>query len=560
MDHPCNNDELRYSAGPSSGSFGGFIGSFTKGLPHDPDTSEVDHDEYCKLLNSLNSGTGFENLMLGCRPATRRPQRRLENPRSAYAFELEGVDSHFLVMPPPPKFYSEDEAAEMLELYWMALARDIPFIDYPPHDVPALFSAAASDLSRFTYFSNPGLPDVSLSAGTLFRGFTDGDRRGPYLSQFFLYDVAYGSQVISARIRTVMPGVDYLTDWKEFIDVQNGCDEDQTACDPTPRFIRSGRDLGQFVHLDNDFFVWYNACNILVNSADPLRRCDAAAGLGADFAEHLPYNNPSTATIERFPAPPKSTTQTGVATFGPQHVKSLVLEVMNRAVKAVWYQKWLVHRRLRPEAYGGFVHLEATNPSTYPVPSSLYQSPLFNPPGSPGTFDVFKHNVLQNANKRNPPQPGRGTYLLPMSYAEGSPLHPSYGQGHGTIAGACATILKAFFDEDQKIVNPAVPNRDGTALEPYTGPDHDQLTLGGELNKLAGNVGLGRDFAGVHWRSDYRESLKLGEKVAIGLLFDQRRTYQENYSFQFTRFDGTPVTIDKNTSVTDLQSWLAPPP
>lgn len=54
--------------------------------------------------------------------------------------------------------------------------------------------------------------------------------------------------------------------------------------------------------------------------------------------------------------------------------------------------------------------------------------------------------------------------------------------------------------------------------------------------------------------------MKLGEKVAIGLLFDQRRTYQENYSFQFTRFDGTPVTIDKNTSVTDLQSWLAPPP
>ncbi len=270
----------------------------------------------------------------------------------------------------------------MLELYWMALARDIPFIDYPPHDVPALFSAAASDLSRFTYFSNPGLPDVSLSAGTLFRGFTDGDRRGPYLSQFFLYDVAYGSQVISARIRTVMPGVDYLTDWKEFIDVQNGCDEDQTACDPTPRFIRSGRDLGQFVHLDNDFFVWYNACNILVNSADPLRRCDAAAGLGADFAEHLPYNNPSTATIERFPAPPKSTTQTGVATFGPQHVKSLVLEVMNRAVKAVWYQKWLVHRRLRPEAYGGFVHLEATNPSTYPV-RAAFISRRFSTPRAP---------------------------------------------------------------------------------------------------------------------------------------------------------------------------------
>jgi hypothetical protein len=38
--------------------------------------------------------------------------------------------------------------------------------------------------------------------------------------------------------------------------------------------------------------------------------------------------------------------------------------------------------------------------------------------------------------------------LLPMAFQEGSPMHPSYGAGHATVAGACVTILKAFFDGD----------------------------------------------------------------------------------------------------------------
>jgi hypothetical protein len=40
-------------------------------------------------------------------------------------------------------------------------------------------------------------------------------------------------------------------------------------------------------------------------------------------------------------------------------------------------------------------------------------------------------------------------------------------------------------------------------------------TVGGELNKLAANVALGRDTAGVHWRSDGVEGLNLGEGVAV---------------------------------------------
>lgn len=106
------------------------------------------------------------------------------------------------------------------------------------------------------------------------------------------------------------------------------------------------------------------------------------------------------------------------------------------------------------------------------------------------------------------------------------------------------TILKAFFDDITPIANPMVPSPDGLSLLPYTGADADQMTVGGELNNLAANIAIGRNFAGVHWRSDYAESLKLGEEIAISVLRDQRLTYVQDFAgFTFTRFDGTRITV-----------------
>jgi hypothetical protein len=134
-----------------------------------------------------------------------------------------------------------------------------------------------------------------------------------------------------------------------------------------------------------------------------------------------------------------------------------------------------------------------------------------------------------------------GTYLLPQVFPEGCPLHPSYGQGHATVAGACVTILKAWFDESFVIPNPVQPTPDGLSLVPYSGPP---LTVGGELNKLASNTSQARNMAGVHWRSDADESLKLGEAVAISVLRDQRRIFNENFrGFSLTKFDGTTITV-----------------
>ena len=139
------------------------------------------------------------------------------------------------------------------------------------------------------------------------------------------------------------------------------------------------------------------------------------------------------------------------------------------------------------------------------------------------------------------PKRKNNTYLLPMAFVEGCPSHPAYGAGHATVAGACVTVLKAWFNEDWIIPDPVVSSPDGLSLLPYRGVD---LTVGGELNKLASNIALARNIAGVHWRSDATESLKLGEAIAISILTDQKACYNERFEgFTLTKFDGSKITI-----------------
>ena len=53
----------------------------------------------------------------------------------------------------------------------------------------------------------------------------------------------------------------------------------------------------------------------------------------------------------------------------------------------------------------------------------------------------------------------------------------------------------------------------------------------------------GRNIAGVHWRSDAYESLRLGERVAIALLKDHLATFNEGGGCRFTGFDGQTITL-----------------
>jgi len=192
-----------------------------------------------------------------------------------------------------------------------------------------------------------------------------------------------------------------------------------------------------------------------------------------------------------------SVTQGAFTTLGGPDVLDLVAKAGNLALSGAWYQKWLVHRRLRPEMYGGRLHNQINGVKDYGLPAELVNSDAI---------------AQTHANF--------GTYFLPQAFPEGSPTHPSYPAGHATIAGACSTVLKAFFEESLPIPNPVVATRNGDRLDSYNGT----LTIGDEINKLANNVALGRDWAGVHYRSDGVDGLEVGEQQAIGLLQDYSRT------------------------------------
>ena len=122
-------------------------------------------------------------------------------------------------------------------------------------------------------------------------------------------------------------------------------------------------------------------------------------------------------------------------------------------------------------------------------------------------------------------------------------MHPAYGAGHATVAGACVTILKAFFDHGY--VLPAeqyVYSANGTELAPVQDKSL-RLTVEGELNKLASNIAIGRNWSGVHYFTDYYESLRLGERMAIGILEEQKLTYGENFSMTVPLFSGGGIRI-----------------
>src|SRR6202795_2618449 len=461
-----------------------FIGNYSQGLPHSS-IGEVEPAAYRDLLTAVNSGkpSDFANIPLG-------GNTKLSGPQGGLAFDLEGTDCAQLTMPPSPKVASAERAGEMVEDYWMALARGVPFSQYGEEPITAAAIVERNNLSDFAGPKTSG----KVTAGTLFRGVTAGDLIGPYLSQFFLMPVNFGTLSVAQKFNAYAPHTDYLTNFASWLAVQNGQGPFPANAISGTSYIKNGRDLGAWVHTDITFQAYLFAAQWLLTH-------------GAPFNPGNPYLSIAN--------------QAGVQTFGSQHILDLLGEVSNRALKAMWYQKWFVHRALRPIAYGGLVHNTITGVAKYPVHGDVLNSQA--------VAEIFKKT---------------GHYLLPAAYPEGGPQHPSYAEGHGVIAGACVTALKAFFNESFVIVNPMVAADDGQSLVPYTGSDAGQITVGGELNKLANNVALGRDMAGVHWRSDAEQGLLLGEKVTISILRDQRHTYNEPFSgFRFTKFNGVPITV-----------------
>jgi hypothetical protein len=470
--HETNGDEALYAPV--------YFSQFSKGMLHDS-LGHVNPAYYASLLNAVNTRTpsAFNGILQA--PGA---VRDFTNPQASMAFTLQGADPQSFHVAPPPEFASAEQAGEMVENYWMAYTRDVDFANYAT-DPKTL--AAVAELNTLSDFR--GLKPVTPA--NLFRGLAPGCVDGPYLSQFFYLPCVFGANVIDQRIDPPVAGVDFMTNFTTYLAQQNAqTPEGPMTYTGVPRFMKDGRDLAHWVHIDVLFQAYFHAMLCLLHMHAPLK-------------PGIPYQI-------------TELNQMGFGTFGGPDISAVSTIGATAALKAVWFSKWLTHRRLRPEVFGARVHNQMTSVYTYPIHA-----------------DVLGSSILGLIYAEH------GSYLLPQAFPEGSPLHPSYGAGHATVAGTCVTMLKAFFQEDYVIPGPLMPNPadGGQTLIPLS--PSVPLTVGGELNKLANNVGIGRNIASVHWRSDATESFKLGEQVAIELLRDLKQTYSESFEgFTFTDFEG----------------------
>ncbi|MBM6579407.1 vanadium-dependent haloperoxidase [Microvirga sp. BT689] len=505
--HPTNGDEARYT---------NKIGSDSRGLPHDK-RGEVEQAAWQALYTACQSGdpTDFEKIPLG-------GTRKLVNPVGTEAVSLSGLNPTQIGIPPAPALASAERGGEAVEVYWQSLLRDVPLTELRDDTSNRDVLAATEELNKLADFRGPK-SGGRVTPGTLFRAnvlyFDPADPKGrsvtppgvldgPLISQFLLRDVPYAAQWMSAQIRTATPASEFLTEYEEWLAIQNGAaPKRQLQFDATPRYITTGRDLAEYIH-SGPALGWAAALIL------------ATPGGGTDQRYSGMFPPAEAVSSPSNPYRKSKTQGPADATFGLGYVRALLATGISNSVRASYWQKYFVHRAVRPEAYGGLAHHRLANGvSDYPLHD-----------------DFLKSEALDRSKAKY------GTYLLSQTYPEASPLHSTYPGGATGVGAVTATILKAFFDESRVIANSVQPDpADPTRLVPYSGPP---LTVGGELNKLAVNFGFGRNWAGIHWRSDASASMALGEEVAIAMLRDERATLREPFDgFSFTRFDGSRVTI-----------------
>ena len=561
-------------------SLDGLPANFRKGLKHNDDGFLENDQDYQAFREAILSGDPQQlGMVTTADPPAGEKRRKWESPSAGFVFDLEGPDAQSITMPPAPRLDSDELAAEMAEVYAMAALRDTPFSSFDTQATEWI-----AKLNNFSWFNRAYVPRPcekyqvaeifgnqagrflgrergKVTLDNLFRGVTKGDDQGPYISQFLLIGnpsrgadstatnkgkdwketagkIAYGAQTIDQRVRVATPNKDekkngdFMLASNSWRDVQNGVNvnrdykfeynpqdyvpvkgqdehpsgDPNEAGGPAYRFIYTPRDLATYVHFDQLYQAYLNACIIILQ-----REIEGKVPFDTGFCQFSDGLN-----------------QEGFAQFGGPHILSLVTEVATRALKAVRYQKFNIHNRARPEFLGGLMEqLRKRN-------SDSRLEPLR------ATWEKLqKNSILVDPNN----------HFLPMAFPEGSPMHPSYGAGHATVAGACVTILKAFFDHEAVLFPAgsayyADPKTEGRTL--YRDKNSPDLTIEGELNKLASNISIGRNFAGVHYFSDYLESLRLGELIAIGILEEQALMYNESqfpFSMTVPLYDGGTVVI-----------------
>ncbi len=314
-----------------------YIGNFHKTLPHN-DYGEVEPVAYRRFKGTCleiaaGAPVNFEQVppgplsppfAAGADATATQRGAAFTSPMAGAASESHRPDPKDLEMAPAPGVLSASTAAEMTELYWMALLRDVPLLAFEPASVAspcstvnaadrALVAAAETELRQV--FGQALTADAAMEGGlrlrqdlprrpyrewmcvwhatepepsTLFRCGLHDEEYGPIISQFFLQQIPYGTQTIHQSKTPYIMGKNFLTSHDDWLRAQNtGKDRfgrsygvcnfygDQLAgrdiyYPNVRRHLSTMRDLARFVNRDALHQAYFNAALFLAAIGAPL--------------------------------------------------------------------------------------------------------------------------------------------------------------------------------------------------------------------------------------------------------------------------------------------------
>jgi len=507
---------------------------FCKTMPHDSSLGMCLKTDV-NVLTLLTSRASYGDVTLDqlkAIPQATTSARSLENPFAGRSSSLIGSSPDRLLAAllavPPAEVTSQKQLFGMVETWAMAVLRDMPFSKW----------AMAASLTPFMNFLNTLEHDAPTDAntgritlGTVFRGTGVDELLGSYVSQYLLLPFDYGGLRVEQKYRVEKDAALSVTD-AGWLAIQRGeVVHDKftnRAKQDEAQYTASMRGLGSKVHNDFLYQFYYNAVLMSFGCGVKPVGLEMAAG---------------------------QTKITAWTDGGYPDVLAAVAHVARGAMQTAWFHKWNVQMRIRPEVLAQRFVL-CSRDATLCAAMGLTERFNSIPDDVKGLISEHNRQLLSESDLAFDGSMDINLYLA-LQYPEGSPTHPSWPGGHAVVAGACVTVIKAMLatvDPDTLQRKPwphdkcpaQMADADGSDLIADNSAERDGVTIVGELHKLASNVALGRNMAGVHFRTDTDEGILLGEAYALTYLQQILETVALkalHNSFLLSKFDGSLVRI-----------------
>ena len=513
---------------------------FSKTLKHDAATGLPRESDVNAMLEAVTTASPATADALSSAQSD-STTRGLVSVSAGLCFTLEAGDPKLVGCSPPAITTSLDRMFEMCEVYQLGILRDTPLavIAEGTDSTVVATIAALNAFPAVSRTTSPSNASGNIDGKTLFRGKSTSlqgnnpELYGPYVSQLLLHDFDIDNKSNQQKIRPEQNPNNQITN-AGFLSIQNGEAGPAISFESESKYVYNLRVNGSLVHNDSLFTIYTNAAHVLLQNG----------------VQAIGINDIRTTSSTK-PDPFSS-----FVALGDPDVFSSIASVAGKALYTAFNQKWCMNMTIRPEAMANLITrtLDGTFDSTNFPELTEFKSHIN------GAASQTLATVLSSNQAVSPGNADYATHNLNGLFPEGSPTHPSYPAGHAVVAGACATVLKAMLKTTDVIGDTlteklwvadgrtSLISTDGLSLDTYQESDAGAMTVNGEINKLASNVALGRDSAGVHYRIDGDRGKEIGEDVAINFLKDKSLCYYQSTNGQFAgfvlvKFDGTSVII-----------------